>query len=183
MSYSYPTARKALHWIIAILVLAMLPMGLIFTDFDNKSAIEGALGEGSFDLVYGIHKSTGFLILGLMLLRTVMAFFQPKPPYEVPLTKVEKAGSGAVHGLLYLLLIAVPVLGWIGVSAYRAPLPFYGLFEMPPIVAQDREFSHTALGAHGIAAKVVMALLVAHIGAALFHGFVKKDGLLRRMIG
>lgn len=183
MIYSYPTAWKALHWIIAILVIAMLPAGLIFTDFDNKPAIEGLFGVGSFDVFYNLHKSTGFLILFLMLVRIGVAFSQSKPPYQTPLTATEKAGSGAVHGLLYVLLIAVPVLGWIGVSAYRAPLPVYGLFDMPPIAAQDRPFSEAVLNWHGIAANVVIALVTVHIAAALYHGLVKKDGLLRRMFG
>jgi len=183
MSYSYPFARKVLHWIIAVLVILMLPYGMIFTDFDNKPAIEGILGVGSFDLMYGLHKSTGFLVLGLMLLRVLMAFILPKPPYETPLTKAEKAGSSAVHGLLYLLLIAMPVIGWIGVSAYRAPLPFFGLFEIPPIVAQNRPLAESAFGWHGLVGKIIIGLITVHIAAALFHGLVKKDGLLRRMIG
>ena len=182
MTYSYPTARKVLHWTIAILVIAMLPAGMIFTDFDNKPAIEGIFGAGSFNVFYDLHKSTGFLILFLMVVRIALAFIQPKPPYEVPLTKAEKAGSGAVHGLLYVLLFALPILGWLGVSAFDAPLPVFGLFDMPALVEKDRELSRTMFEWHEIAAKIVIALLIAHIGAALYHGLVKKDGLLRRML-
>ena len=183
MTYTYPAARRALHWIIAVLVLLMLPFGMIFTNFDNKPAIEGILGAGSFDVMFDLHKSTGILILCLMVIRIVLAFIQPKPPYRAPLTKAEKAGSGAVHGLLYALLVIMPVLGWVGVSAYRAPLPFYGLFQVPPIVAQNRPMAENAFELHELAAKIVIVLLIANIGAALYHGFVKKDGLLRRMLG
>ena len=183
MRTSYSGLQKALHWIIALLVIGMIPGGLIFTDFDNKDAIEGIFGAGSFNTFYDAHKSTGFLILFLMLVRIVVKLMSTKPAYEVPLTGPEKAASGAVHGLFYVLLIVVPVLGWIGVSAFPAPLPVYGLFDMPAIVGKDRDLSRLVLDYHGWLAIFVAALVFAHIGAALFHQYVKKDGLIRRMTG
>ncbi|MEL6128141.1 MAG: cytochrome b [Pseudomonadota bacterium] len=183
MRTTYSGLQKGLHWIIALLVIGMIPAGFIFTDFDNKAAIEGVFGVGSFNVFYNMHKSTGFLILFLMLLRVVVKLVSRKPEYEVPLTGPEKAASGAVHGLFYVLLIALPVLGWAGVSAYSAPLPVYGLFDMPPLVAKDRDLSETLFEFHGLIAVIVAGLVFAHIGAALYHQFVKKDGLIRRMTG
>ncbi|WP_316014886.1 cytochrome b [Roseobacter sp. HKCCA0434] len=181
MIHSYPRLRRWLHWTIAVLVIAMLPMGMIFTDFDNRGAIEGIFGEGSFNVFYDLHKSTGFLILFLMLVRIVAAIRLPKPPYAVPLTGLERAGSGAVHGLIYVMLLAMPLLGWLGVSAYDAPLPVFGLFEMPALIGRDRDLSEDFFEWHEIGAKIVIALVVVHIGAALYHQLVKKDGLIRRM--
>lgn len=182
-SNTYSRTRRILHWTIALLVIAMLPAGAIFTDFDNRAAIEGLFGEGSFDLFYNAHKSTGFLVLFLMILRIAMSFIQPKPDYNPPLTSLEKAGSGAVHGVLYLLLVAMPLLGWAGVSAYDAPLPVYGLFDMPALLEKNRDLSEVLFSWHGYVAWAIVAFVAMHIGAALFHQFVKKDGLIRRMWG
>ncbi|RED12107.1 cytochrome b [Pontivivens insulae] len=180
---TYSRTRRFLHWSIAILVIAMIPAGSIFTDFDNRAAIEATFGEGSFGFFYDMHKSVGFLVLFLMVARIAMIFIHPKPDYDPELTKPEKAGSGAVHGLLYLVLIAMPILGWAGVSAFDAPLPVFGLFDMPAILEKDRELSRTLLDWHEIVGKVIIGLVVVHIAAALFHQFVKKDGLIRRMLG
>ena len=182
MQYEYSPIQKWLHWIIAILVIAMIPAGLIFTDFDNKPAIEGLFGEGSFNMFYDGHKSMGFLILFLMILRLLFRAGRGSPPYRTKLTPFEKMASGGVHVALYVLLFAVPILGWAGTGAFPAPLPVFGLFDMPPILAPDRELSQFILGyLHGPIALLVAALAAMHIGAALYHGIVKRDGVMSRM--
>jgi cytochrome b561 len=74
------------------------------------------------------------------------------------------------------------VLGWIGTSAYRAPIVVFGLFELPPIWPEDRPVSDWVLFVHGLVAVAIAGLLAAHIGAALHHHIVRKDGILMRMI-
>ncbi|QPH52779.1 cytochrome b [Pontivivens ytuae] len=180
--YSYSITQKALHWIVALLFVAMIPAGFIFTDFDNRDAIEATFGAGSFDRFYNMHKSVGFLVLGLMLLRIIVKVVMPKPPYAQPLAPAQRMASGIVHGLIYVLLIVVPVLGWAGVSAFPAPLPVFGFFDMPNLVGPDRELSRTLLDGHGLAVRLLIALAVVHIAAALYHGIVKRDGVLSRMV-
>ena len=177
---AYARPRRILHWTIAALVIAMLPAGWFFTDFDNKPAIEAALGEGSFNTLYDLHKSTGFLVLGLMALRIWAWRRWPNPDYAAPLPPAQAAASRRVHGAFYVLLIVVPVLGWAGVSAFPAPLPVFFLFDMPAIAPEDRGLSRRLLDAHGFLAISVGVLAVGHIGAALWHRR-RRDGVFARM--
>jgi cytochrome b561 len=79
-------------------------------------------------------------------------------------------------------LIVQPFLGWIGTSAYPAPIVVFGLFELPPIWHEDRAFSGRVLFVHSLVGLTIAILLAAHIGAALHHHFVRRDGILTRMI-
>ncbi|QDL93031.1 cytochrome b [Paroceanicella profunda] len=179
----YHGLQRLLHWTIALLVIFMVPAGLVISDFSNKQAVEVVLGPAGFDTLYALHKSTGFAILALMILRIASRLAWRAPPYYPPLTRFEHIASSSVHGILYLLLLVVPVLGWLGVSAYPAPLPVYGLFEMPAISAPDQPFAERVLGVHGVLGISIGVLAAIHIVAALYHGLLKRDGVLGRMIG
>ena len=79
-------------------------------------------------------------------------------------------------------MIVQPFLGWIGTSAYPAQIVVFGLFELPPIWHEDRAFSDRVLFVHSLVGLTIAVLLAAHIGAALHHHFVRRDGILTRMI-
>jgi len=177
---AYARPRRILHWTLAALVIAMIPAGWFFTDFDNKPAIEAALGKGAFNTLYDLHKSTGFLVLALMALRIWAWRRWPNPDYATPLPPAQAAASRRVHVAFYALLIVVPVLGWAGVSAFPAPLPVFFLFDMPAIAPEDRGLSRRLLDAHGFLAITVGVLAVGHIGAALWHRR-RRDGVFARM--
>jgi cytochrome b561 len=173
--------RKLLHWIVAILVILMIPAGLIFTDFDNKPMIESLFGEGAFDRFFNLHKAMGFTVLGLMLVRLLAMLFWPGPDHRPPLFAPIRILSKATHGAMYGLLVAIPVLGWIGVSAFPAPLPYFGLFEMPAIAPADKELSRYALDMHGLLAMTLAVLAVIHIAAGIWHRSVLKDTVFNRV--
>jgi cytochrome b561 len=80
-----------------------------------------------------------------------------------------------------VLLVVQPLLGWIATSAYRAPVVVFGLFELPPIWAEDRALSDRLFGVHRLLGFAMAALILAHIAGALFHQFVRRDNLLARM--
>jgi cytochrome b561 len=100
-------------------------------------------------------------------------------PEQIP--AIQRLAAAGSHGALYALLLAQPVIGWIATSAYPAPIPVFGLFELPPLWGAnrppDRLFSLHA--AFGIAIAIVVAL---HVAAACHHHFVRKDRVLLRMI-
>lgn len=168
----YTFVQKALHWIIALAVIGALAGGTAL-DWLGNGALKNQL--------YALHKATGILILGLMLLRVVVrfAFGAPALPVETPTW--QRTAAAASHFLFYALLLIMPVIGWAATSAFPAPLPFFGLFDVPPLIGKDRELSKQLFEIHEIMGKVIIALIVVHIGAALQHGLVKKDGVLRRM--
>lgn len=168
----YTLVQKVLHWSIALAVLGALAGGELIHWLEN----------GAFkDQVYFLHKSTGFLILALMVVRVVVRLVHGAPalPLEVPAW--QRAVSGFTHFLLYTLLVVMPFVGWAATSAFPAPLPFYGLFDVPALVGADRALSEQLFTIHFYLGRVILVLVAMHIGAALFHGLVKKDGVFQRM--
>ncbi|HEX4893862.1 MAG TPA: cytochrome b/b6 domain-containing protein, partial [Hyphomicrobiaceae bacterium] len=103
------------------------------------------------------------------------------PPDEPTIEPWQKAGAHFNHWGLYVLLIIVPVLGWVGVSYYGARTIF-GLFSLPPLTAQNQDTATTVLLVHKWAAFVLIAMAAVHVGAALFHYFIRRDGVLGRML-
>ena len=173
--------RKLLHWIVAVLVIAMIPAGLIFTNFDNKPAIEALFGQGAFDRFFNLHKGVGLTVLALMVARIVFMLLWPAPDHRPPLGFVTRVLAKANHGALYALLIVVPVLGWMGVSAFPAPLPVFGLFDAPPIAPENREMSKFVLWLHGVGAFLIAALVVVHVSAGVWHRAVRQDTVFNRV--
>lgn len=167
----YALIQRLLHWLIALMVIGALGGGLMIDWLEN----------GPFkNQVYFLHKSFGVTILALMLCRLLARMMFGAPPLPDTVLPWQRTASHAVHGLFYLLLIAMPLIGWAATSAYPAPVPVFGLFEMPGLVAKDRELSETLFAIHGIMGKAILALAIVHIGAAIMHG-MKRDGVFSRM--
>lgn len=173
--------RRLLHWAVAILVLLMIPAGLIIADFDNRGPLETVFGEGAFDALYSAHKSVGVTVLALALLRIAALLVWPAPEHGPALTGWRLRAAKLNHGALYALLIVVPILGWMGVSAYRAPVPVFGLFEAPPIAAENRPVSEFLLGWHRALALTLAAVAAIHIAAAIQHRNIRRDGIFDRI--
>jgi cytochrome b561 len=173
----YAPVQKWLHWTVAILVISMIPIGKIMSwraEANNFDALTNQLYSG--------HKLFGFIVLWLMAARIAFKLGKGAPAPVATLTPFERKASAAVHHLLYLLLILVPLLGWAGVSAYGAREVF-GLFSLPQIVPKNEGLATILLGAHGALATILALLVLAHIGAALMHGVIKQDGVMNRMLG
>lgn len=176
----YALSQRILHWIIALMVIGAMIVGNIL-GFLGFSGVKDTFGIDVTNMLYKYHKTFGVIILGLMIIRIIVKVAKGKPAYSPPLTSFEKAASNAVHGLLYLSLIAMPVFGWLGTGANGFPVEFFN-WTLPPIVGKDKELGATLMGLHEIFGWVLAALIVVHIGAALQHAFVKKDGVLQRML-
>jgi cytochrome b561 len=170
---SYDGVAKTLHWIVAISVLAAIPMGLAMLRVGS-----GPLQNQLFDL----HRSFGALVLALMIVRVLWRLFHRPPPHAASMPALQAHAAAAVHLLLYVLLIAVPLGGWIGTNMFPAQITVFGLFTLPELAAPDREMSKLVLAVHGWAGIAVGVLAMMHIGAALHHHFIRKDGLLFRML-
>ena len=114
------------------------------------------------------------------MLRRVTSLARGAPPPVATLTALERIVSHAVHVVLYILLLVVPLLGWAGISAYPA-LDVFGLFNLPSILPADQALANRILGVHGLLAQILGLLAAVHIAAALYHRFIRRDGVLRRM--
>jgi len=170
---AYTITARVLHWVTASLVLFTLPLGLV---------IANDWGGPLQDPLYNLHRSIGVLILLIVLVRVVYRWTHPPEPLPDDIPPLQQLAAKATHWALYALLIVQPFLGWIGTSAYRAPIIVFGLFELPPIWPEDRAFSDRVLFVHSLVGLTIAVLFAAHIGAALHHHFVRRDRILMRMI-
>lgn len=184
----YTTVAILLHWVIALLVIAMVPMGWWMVD---------AIGDPDRQQVaynvFQLHKSVGFAILALTLVRLVWRLTHPAPALPAGMKPWEAFLARATHVAFYGLLVGLPLTGWIYVSAGWAvatdrPLnvatSWFGLFPVPhlPGFDADRAAAHGAIGAHALLAWGGVVLLALHAGAALKHQFIDRDGVLAQMI-
>jgi cytochrome b561 len=170
---AYSVTARTLHWLTASLVLINLPLGVVIA---NK--LVGPLQ----DPLYNLHRSIGALIIPIILVRVVYRLGHSPAPLSDDIPPWQRLAASATHYALYALLVVQPFLGWIGTSAYPAPIVVFGLFELPPIWHEDRAFSDQILLVHDLVGLAIACLLAAHIGAALHHHFVRKDGILLRMV-
>ena len=170
----YTATAQVLHWLTAALVLIMIPIGLVMANF--------SLGPTG-DLLYDIHRSIGAVLMPIVLVRLIYRLRNPPPPLPADIPAIQQLAAHVTHWALYALLIVQPLVGWIATSAYRAPIKVFWLFELPPIWSVDQPFSERLFGVHRLLGIAMALLLCVHIGAALFHHFVRKDGVLLRMIG
>lgn len=184
----YGTVAMTLHWVIAVLILVNICLGLYFGEFVPDNAPPD-VHKFAFELIQ-IHKPIGLTILVLSILRLLWRLVNPVPPLPQGMSPALKFTARATHFLLYFLIIAIPLSGWIMVSASRLGLPtsYFGLFQWPnvPFFAdltsqQKHAWHETFESTHSILAWSVIVLIPIHVTAALWHQF-RGDDVLRRMI-
>lgn len=181
---SYDGIAKALHWGIALLVIALVVIGKIMADW-----MEGFSPERFW--LYQLHKSLGITVLALMALRIVWRLTH-RPPELVPgMPAWERTAAQGAHLALYGLLLALPLSGWLMVSASTLPIPtlYFGLFQIPHIgfiesLPTDTKATFGSLShwLHWIAGMVLILIVAGHVAAALRHHFVMRDDTLTRML-
>ncbi len=169
----YSGPAKLVHWLTALAVLAAIPLALAMVRADP-----GPLQNSLYDL----HRSFGVAVLVLTAARVVLRMFLRPPPLVEGLPAWQRAAARASHHLLYVLLVAIPLLGWAGTSAFGAPITVFGMFEWPPFMDKNQELAETLLALHRWLGFALAGLLVLHVGAALHHHLVRRDETLRRML-
>jgi cytochrome b561 len=170
---AYTVTARVLHWITALLVLTMIPLGVV---------IANEWGGPAQNALYDLHRSIGVTIIPLVILRILYRWTYPPLPLPADIPAMQRLTAYANHWGLYALLIVQPFTGWIATSAYRAPIVVFGLFELPPIWPENRAFSEQLFYIHTLLGLAIACLVAVHIGAALHHHFVRRDRVLLRMI-
>lgn len=176
----YTVPQRALHWVTALTVFGVLAGGLTLGALGFQGATE-VFGEAGRNFIYKYHKTFGVVVLILMTIRIVVKLMHGRPDYAEPLAPFERIASAAVHGLLYVALLAMPILGWLATGAGGFPVEFFN-WVLPPILSRDKDLSETLFALHELVGFLIIALLILHIGGALRHAVIKKDGVLSRML-
>ena len=172
------TQRKSLP---AIILHWALAAGVI-TNWRLAETAEHASEQEAMELM-GTHMSIGVTLLILALLRLAWRFVHPSPPLAAHLRTWERLLAQTVHTLFYVLLIAMPLAGWLAMSSFGIPVNVWGLFEMPVLpVSESQERGEAIIGIHATAGMVMVVLLVVHILGTAKHTFIDRDGNIFRML-
>ena len=169
------SVAKFLHWTIAVLVIVMSIIGWRMIDLPNTP-------DKIF--VYSMHKSFGITVLALVGLRLLWRLFGggARPTHPASFAGWQRGLSGFVHFGLYVVMIAMPLSGWVFNSASNFPLKWFNLVKVPAIVGADRELKALAQTAHLWLFWALAVLVLLHVAGALKHHFVDRDDVLRRML-
>lgn len=169
----WDAVSKLFHWSTAALIIAMIVLGWLAVSYPmSPSKIQ----------LFNWHKSLGLFVLTWMVLRLVWRLTHPAPRLPGTMSGLERWLAHLTHGGLYLLLLAMPVSGWIINSAADFPLKWFGLFRVPQLVGPDKGIQDAAEAVHYAIFWLIAALVVIHAAAALYHHFVRRDDVLRRML-
>ena len=178
----YDGVAMIIHWLTAVLMIYMVFFGEdLIKEGEAISKLPDPTGA---TFQPSIHVSIGVAILLLTLLRIVWRVTHTAPPYPASMKRYEVVASKSLHGLFYILLIAIPLTGWITFGGFSEEVPVmaqaqvFGLFAMP-----QPPFSGEWAGElHGLGANAAMVLIIIHVLAALKHQFIDKDGIFGRML-
>jgi len=172
--HSWGTVSQLLHWLTVVLILALAVIGLVMTELPRTP---------KYFWVYTLHKSFGISVLALLPLRLGWRLWAgaPRPVAGTPFW--QHAIASVTHWLLYVLLLAVPLSGWVYDSASSLrPFRLFGLFEMPKLSGPDEVLAELAHSAHIGLFWIMIALVAAHAGAAFWHHLFQRDETLKRML-
>jgi len=168
----YTRTAVALHWVIAVLISVGFSLGATMTDLPISPRKVR---------IYAYHKWIGITVLGLVLIRSCWRLIYAPPPAE-PMPRWQLSAANFTHGLLYTLMIIVPVIGWLYSSASGYPVVYLKLWQLPDLVSKNEALAKVLVQIHGYLAWTLLWVVVLHSAAALKHHFVDRDATLRRML-
>lgn len=173
----YSAVAILLHWLLAIVILAIFAMGLYMADLPFSPTRMK---------LYNWHKWAGVCFLLLTVLRLVWRVTHRPPvlPQAVTLSMPswQMQAYHATHHLMYALFFVVPLLGWVYSSAIGYQIVLFGVLPLPDFVGADKALAEMIKPLHGLSAWALIVLAALHIGAALKHQWLDRDGLMQRML-
>ena len=168
----YSTPAIVLHWLMALLIFAGFPLGLTMVDLP--------LSPDKLKL-YSYHKWIGVTLLMLVAIRLSWRLTHTPPPLPASVAAWQHRASAIVHGLLYLLMIAIPLSGWLMSSAKGFQTVWFGVLPLPDLVGKDKALGDLLAEVHKVLNFTLLGLVVLHVGAALQHHFIERQPFLQRM--
>jgi cytochrome b561 len=177
----YGSLSKTLHWLMAAIILTLFFVGLYMADLPRETAAEKQYAFQFFNL----HKSFGVVILGLLALRLLWVRITPAPTLPSAFAPKEQMVVKALQSLLYLLMIVVPLSGYLMSNSAGYPISFFGLFDMPALMGKSEGIHELTEEGHEIMAWAILALIALHMAGAIKHRLKDKGGetdILKRML-
>lgn len=172
-SARYTLPAQVLHWLIALLIVGMFPLGLYMSDLP--------LSVRKIEL-YSWHKWVGITVLLLVVLRILWRVTHRPPPLPATISRWQQGAAELMHNLLYVLILFIPLTGWALSSAAGVPVVWWGLWKLPSLLPANQALAHLLELVHATLNYTLAALLVAHVGAVVKHNFIDHDGVLSRML-
>lgn len=169
----YGLVAQTFHWLIVILVIMQFVFGI------KAHGLPISLERL---VLLARHKSIGVTIFALVLLRLAWRLYSPPPPLPPTSHRWSNTAAHVSHGLMYALLLAMPPVGWLLSSASNLTVAWFGWFSLPNLVKPDRNLAHWLLLTHQSMAWLLLAIIVIHVTAALWHHFILRDNVLLRML-
>ncbi len=169
----YTRTAIALHWLVALIILGSFPLGLYM--------VEMTLSPTKLKL-YSYHKWAGVTVFALALARLAWRTRHRPPPVPAAMRVWEQRLAGTMHGLLYFLLLALPLTGWLMSSALGFQTVYFGVLPIPDLLAKNKPLGEALEIVHAVLAYAIGALVLLHAAAALKHHLFDRDEVLARML-
>ncbi|MCK9797654.1 cytochrome b [Pseudomonas sp. MAFF 302030] len=169
---SFAPLARLLHWLMALMIIAMLFIG---------AGMVTSVSERHEWLLH-LHKPLGIAILLLVMVRLFVRFSTRQPPLPADLPAWQVLAAKASHVLLYALMVILPLLGWAMISAAGDPVLLSATLQLPSILPANAKVFAWLRQAHGYLAYLLFLTVLLHLAAALFHGWVRRDGVLKSML-
>ena len=173
MQHRYSLGAIILHWTIAIAVIV---------NWRIAESTEG-VSETEAAGIMSNHMALGMVILALSVLRLIWRWTHTRPPFAQDLARWEVILARIVHTVFYVLLLALPLMGWVASSTYNAPVDVFGIFSIPALpLSKNEALGHEIFEIHGTLGSIMIYLIGLHVLGALKHHFVDKNGEIYRML-
>lgn len=169
----YRPPARWLHWITALAVLLMIPAGLVM--------IREGIPRSLQDTLFLFHKNTGVLLVPVILARIIYRLTHRAPPLPASMPGWQRGAARLSHVLLYVLLVVMPVSGFVRVRAGGFPIELLDWLGAGPWLAKSERVADTAQAIHATGALLLIAVLTVHVGAAIHHALIRRDGVWARM--
>ncbi|HYD79640.1 MAG TPA: cytochrome b [Paucimonas sp.] len=170
----YTLPAIVLHWLIALLIIGGFGLGLTMVDIPGITPTKLKY--------FSWHKWIGVTVFGLACVRLLWRLAHPAPAYPSSMPDWQRQAANVLHGLLYVLIFAIPVSGYFYSLAAGVPVVYLGVLPLPVLIEADNDLKPILKDLHYWLNMTLLAALCLHIAAALKHQFIDRDGVLKRML-
>ena len=168
----YGTVARLFHWGMAALVLVQIPVGIAMTS-------EGFPSIG--DALFILHKGMGSILLAIVAARILWRLTHPAPPFMAHMPLLQRQVAAATHRLLYVLLVVMPVSGYLRTVADGFPIELLDVLGIPPLINDAPETARVMLVVHKFSAYILTALITAHLAGTAHQALIVRDGVMSRI--